>query len=219
MPIGKRPAVCLPMFDELLSAAYLPFTVAAAIVLLLALLEVAVVVFGIGISSFLDSLLPDIDVGGAEGGGVLAWLGFGQAPFLVVLIVVLAAFAVSGIAIQTVAVSVVGTTLWPVLAVPGALALSLPWTGWMARGLARLIPSEESSGIHRDQLVGRTGIVTQGTATPDRTAEARVVGPKGLRHWIRVRAELGEIIEMGDEVRILARESKVVFIARRRNLE
>jgi len=207
------------MFDVLLSPAYLPFTVAGAVVLLLAFVEVAVLVFGFGVSEFLDSLLPDTDLSAGAHGGVLSWLGFGQAPFLVVLIVFLAAFAIFGITIQTVATGVVGTALWPALVVLCALGLTLPSAGWLARGLARLIPAEETSGIHRNELVGRSGVITQGTATRERTAEAQVVGPKGLRHWIRVRAEAGETISPGEEIKVLARESKVIFIARRRQLD
>lgn len=204
-------------FGELLDPAFRPFTIAAIIVALIALLEILSAVFGLAVSSVLDDLLPDldIDIDGDADAGMLSWLGFGHAPFLVVLIVILSVFSIAGILIQAFALGWLGAALWPALAVILALGISLPLAGWLSRKLAWLIPSVESSGIHRDELVGRTGRITLGTATGERTAEAEVVGPKGLRHWIRVRAERGESIESGAQVRILERESRSVFIARR----
>ncbi len=202
-------------FGELLDPAFRPFVIAAIIVALIALLEVLSAVFGLAISSVLDDWLPGIDIDGDADAGMLSWLGFGHAPFLVVLIVILSVFSIAGILIQVLALGWLGWALWPALAVIIALALSLPMAGWLSRRLAWLIPSVETSGIHRDELVGRSGRITLGTATGERTAEAEVVGPKGLRHWIRVRAERGETIEPGSEVRIIERESRSVFVARR----
>lgn len=202
-------------FGELLDPAFRPFVIGAIIVALIALLEVLSAIFGLAFSSALDDLLPGLDIDGDADAGMLSWLGFGHAPFLVVLIVILSVFSIAGILIQVFALGWLGFTLWPALAVIIALGISLPLAGWLSQRLAWLIPSVESSGIHRDELVGRTGKITLGTATGERTAEAEVVGPKGLRHWIRVRAERGESIEPGAQVRILERESRSVFVARR----
>ncbi len=202
-------------FGELLDPAFRPFVIGALVVALIALLEVLSAVFGLALSSTLDDFLPDLDLDGDADAGMLSWLGFGHAPFLVVLIVMLSVFSITGILIQTFALGWLGSTLWPALAVIISLAASLPLAGWLSRKLAWLIPSVETSGIHRDELVGRTGRITLGTATGERTAEVEVVGPKGLRHWIRVRAERGESIEPGEKVRILERESRSVFVARR----
>ena len=202
-------------FGELLDPAFRPFVIGALVVALIALLEVLSAVFGLALSSTLDDFLPDLDLDGDADAGMLSWLGFGHAPFLVVLIVMLSVFSITGILIQTFALGWLGSTLWPALAVIISLAASLPLAGWLSRKLAWLIPSVETSGIHRDELVGRTGRITLGTATGERTAEVEVVGPKGLRHWIRVRAERGESIEPGEKVRILERENRSVFVARR----
>lgn len=200
---------------ELLAPAFRPFVIGAIIVALIAVLEVVSAVFGLALSATLDDFLPELDFDGEADGGILSWLGFGHAPFLVVLIVILSVFSIAGILIQACALGWLGTTLWPALAVIVSLLASLPISGWLSRKLSWLVPSVESSGIHRDELLGRTGRITLGTATDERTAEVEVVGPKGLRHWIRVRAERGESIAPGEQVRILERESRSVFVARR----
>ncbi|SEP14999.1 OB-fold-containig protein [Aquisalimonas asiatica] len=202
------------MFDELMAPAVQPFMIAAGIVAAIAVVELLALVFGIGLSSALDSLVPDVDLD--AGGSVLSWLGFGQVPFLVVLIIMLATFSVAGLCIQWLAEQTLGAPLWPAVASVAALAVTLPVSARLSGWLGRLMPADESSGIHRDVLVGRDGVISQGVATAERTAEAEVVGPKGLKHWIRVRAEQGEAIQPGDPVRIIARESRVVFVARRR---
>lgn len=202
-------------FGELLDPAFRPFVIAAIIVVLVAFLEVVSAVFGLAVSSTLDDFLPDLDLDGEADGSVLSWLGFGHAPFLVVFIVILSVFSIVGILLQVAALGWFGSTLWPALAVIIALVIALPLAGWLSRKLSWLIPSVETSGIHRDELVGRTGRITLGTATAERTAEVEVVGPKGLRHWIRARAERGETIASGEQVRIVERESRSVFVARR----
>lgn len=203
------------MIEPLTDPALLPFAVAGITVLVLAVIEVLAVTLGWTVSESADSLLPGVDLEAGDAPGVLSWLGFGKAPFLVVLIVILATFAVSGILLQHLSLSLLGSTLWPALAVVLALLVTLPSSSFLAGALAQLIPSDETSGIHRDVLVGREGHIAQGLATQDRQAEAQVTGPKGLRHWIMVRAERGEQLPAGTPVRIVARESRTVFVARR----
>ena len=203
------------MFDQLMDPAFLPFVVAGLTVLVLAVLEVLAVVLGWTVSDAIDNLLPGVDIDAGDAPGVLSWLGFGKAPFLVVLIVILACFAISGILIQHILLTWLGITLWPVLAVVLALAITLPSSSFLSGVLARLIPADETSGIHRDDLVGCHGHIAQGVASDDRPAEAQVTGPKGLRHWIMVRAERGESLSPGTPIRIIARESRTVFVARR----
>lgn len=204
------------MLEQLSSPAYLPFSIAAAVLLLLALLEVLVLALGITVSEGLDELFADGDASaGLPGLSLLSWLGFGKAPFLVVLVVILAAFSISGMVVQTLAIELLGLAVWTPLAVLIALAVTLPTASWLVQRLAKLIPSDETSGISRQDLVGQTGVMSQGVATQKNTAEAKVVGPKGLSRWIRVRAERGETLSPGDPVRVVAKDTDTVFIVRR----
>jgi hypothetical protein len=203
------------MFDELLSPAFLPFAAAAATVVVIAVIEVVAMLLGLAISDALDNLLPDIDLDHGDAGGMLAWLGFGKVPFLVALIVILGSFAIFGIALQHSINSLFGTPLWPPLAVIICGVLTLPTASWLSGTIGRLIPASESDGIHRDSLVGCQGEVVQGEASEARNAEAKILGPKGLNHWVRVRAERGETLPQGTSIRLISRESRTVFVARR----
>lgn len=203
------------LFQLFSDPAFRPFTVAGAIVALIALLEVIGLVLGIGLFEVIDDLIPDPDTDG--GVGVLAWLGVGEAPFMVVLVVLLAFFSIFGTGLQSLSVGVAGTTLPGVIAMIAALTCALPVSAWSARRLARLIPNVESSGVERDEFVGCIGEIVQGRASHDRAAEARVDDHNGYSHWLRVCAEPGETIGAGEPIRIVGRaESGVVFFARRR---
>lgn len=204
------------MLEQLSSPAFLPFSIAAAVLLLLTLLEIFILALGLTVSESLDNLLPE---GDADSGfamhSVLSWLGFGKAPFLVVLIVILGAFSIGGMLLQTLSLEFLGFLVWPPLAVLLALAATLPAASWLVQGLAKLIPSDETSGISRKELIGQPGVMSQGTATQDATAEAKIEGPKCLSRWVRVRAERGERLTPGTAVRVVGKEPGNVFIVRR----
>ena len=56
----------------------------------------------------------------ADGPDLLAWLGVGQVPLLIVLVVLLAFFALIGIGLQQLAASLLGAPVSPWLAAPAA---------------------------------------------------------------------------------------------------
>lgn len=193
--------------------AFRPFLIAGSAVAAIAVLEVIALVFGVGLFDAIDDLLPDVDSG--DSAGVLGWLGFGEVPFMVLLVVILALFSIIGFAVQSAALAIAGGPLAPALASLVSLVLTIPAAGRCSRWLARLIPSVESSGVDAVDLVGCSGVMVQGVATGDRIAEARVTDPKGHSHWLRVRAELGEELQPGEPIRVVGRSDSVVYIARR----
>lgn len=202
------------MFEIFADPSYSPFAIAGAIVAAVACLEVLALVLGITVFDAIDNLIPGIDMDVPGSGGVFSWLGFGKAPFLVVLIVILGMFSVSGTAIQLISEAVMGSTLWPLLAIGLATAVTLPTSSYFSQLLARVIPSVESSSVTHDSFVGREGQISQGVATEVRWAEAQVVDDRGLTHWIRVRAETGETLNPSDQIRIIGRCNDHLFIAR-----
>ena len=57
---------------------------------------------------------------------------------------------------------------------------------YASAAIAHLVPREESYGTRRGELVGRPGIVVQGTATADLPAEARVADARGRPVYVAV---------------------------------
>lgn len=141
--------------------------------------------------------------GPAGGGGIAAWLGFGQVPFILWLAGLLTAFGLVGYAIQVVASSALGTLL-PWWGAAGLAALpALRLGGWFARTLGRLVPKTETTAINRRSLGDRRGVIAQGTAKRGSPAQARVRDGHGNLHYVRVEpVDDGVEIPQGTEVLI-----------------
>lgn len=163
------------MLEFLTAPDNLPFAVALALMLMIGAVEA----IGLGVGAI------DTDVHG-DAGDLLAWLGLGRLPLLMVLVVLLALFGLIGLAGQQIADAVLGTTLAPWIAAPAALVAALPLTGMVARGLARIMPQDETTAISLDDLVGRRATITVGTARSGSPARASVRDRHGQVHYVMV---------------------------------
>lgn len=211
------------MFEFIFSAANVPFGVALAIVFFIALLEGVGALFGAGLSQFVDSMLPDMDLNvDIEGPDVnspgifvefLSWLRFGQVPFIILLIVILTLFGLTGFALQGLAADFVGAPLPAWLAAPIAGLASLPLIRGCTGILQRILPREESDAVARSELVGQHGVITLGRAEAGSPAQARIRDALGNSHYVMVEPHEGETaLEQGDQITLL-RQNETRFVA------
>ena len=194
------------MFEQFLTPAYLPFAIAFVVMLGIGLIEA----IGLGIGH----LDLDGNVGGADHGGVLDWLGLGgELPILIWLTSLLGCFTLSGVAIQQIAEGIRGAPLiWPVAAVAALLVGGLLNTA-ASNGLARIMPGYESSVISTDDLLRQRGTVLEGTARRGAPARAKVIDRHGQAHVIMVEPhDDGETIPSGETVLIVRREGVRFFV-------
>ena len=103
----------------------------------------------------------DADTGGEFGAStalskLLGWLCVGRVPVLVLFVLFLTVFGLSGIILQAVVSSVAGFVLPAILASAGALAVTVPLVRVSAIGIARVIPKDESDAVSSKSFVGRT---------------------------------------------------------------
>ena len=188
------------MLEIIAAPANLPFSVALLVMLLIGAVEA----FGLGASAVHLDVHADVD----GGGDLLGWLGVGRVPLLMLLVVFLALFGLAGLAIQQFAGPL---PLW--IAVPGAAAAALPLTGLGARGLARIMPGDETTAIGLDDLAGRRGTITIGTARRGSPAQARVADVHGQVHYVMVEPyDDDHSIGQGETVRLDRRDGNI-FIA------
>jgi len=187
------------MLEIIAAPANLPFSVALLVMLMIGAVEA----LGLGASAVHLDLHAD-----ADGGDLLGWLGIGRVPLLMLLVVFLALFGLIGLAIQQFAGPV---PLW--IAVPAAAAGALPLTGFGGRGLARIMPGDETTAVSLDSLVGRRGTITIGTARRGSPAQARVADIHGQPHYVMVEPyDDDQFIGQGETVRLDRREGNI-FIA------
>jgi hypothetical protein len=187
------------MLEIIAAPANLPFSVALLVMLMIGAVEAV----GLGASAVHLDLHAD-----ADGGDLLGWLGIGRVPLLMLLVVFLALFGLIGLAIQQFAGPL---SLW--IAVPAAAAGALPLTGFGGRGLARVMPGDETTAVSLDSLVGRRGTITIGTARRGSPAQARVADIHGQPHYVMVEPyDDDHSIGQGETVRLDRREGNI-FIA------
>jgi membrane protein implicated in regulation of membrane protease activity len=185
------------MLEFIAAPENLPFSVALLVMLLIGLVE------AVGLGAGAVHLDADADMDG--GGDLLGWLGVGQVPLLMLLVVFLAVFGLAGIAIQQMAGPL---SLW--IAAPAAVAAALPLTAVGARGLARIMPQDETTAVSLDSLVGRRGTITVGAARAGSPAQARVRDAYGQPHYVMVEPhDAAHPIGEGETVLLVRRDGNL----------
>lgn len=196
----------------------LPFSVALGLMLLLLLLELVGLLFGASPSQAAEGLMPEAGTHAptAEGApdGWLGWLGVGRVPVLMLLVVFLCGFGISGYALQAATIEAAGFALHPALASLGALAAALPITHWGAGLLARVMPKSETEAVSLAGFEGQVATITTGVAQAGLAAEAKLQDGFGQTHYVRVEPEEGtQRLPPGTRVRLLRRQGAVWLAA------
>ncbi|MDR6707790.1 hypothetical protein J2X73_002161 [Novosphingobium sp. 1748] len=154
------------------------------------------------------------DVAPSGSAGLLDWLGLGRdIPILIWLTSLLACFTLTGVALQNIAVAVVGGPLAWWLACGIALLLGGLLNTLAANGLMRIMPSFETTAISTDDLLARRGVILEGTARRGAPARAKVVDHYGQAHFIMVEPHNDkDEITSGQSALIVRREGPIFFV-------
>lgn len=192
------------MFEFITESQNMPFTVSLVVMFGIALLEGVASLLGMGISSFLDTLLPEFDadmdvsmaaesdMGASEVPAVtplsklLGWLRVGQVPVLVLLVIFLTGFGLIGLMLQSLISKILGFLLPGILASALAFTAALPVVRVMGGAIAWIMPKDETDAVTESSLVGRIAVITLGIAKSGSPAEAKVKDQHGLTHYVMV---------------------------------
>jgi hypothetical protein len=117
-------------------------------------------------------------------------------PILVLAVILLATFAVFGFAIQGLAAGIL-RPLPAIVAAPLALVPSLPVTRWLSRGIAKVIPRDETNALSQADFIGLIGSVTIGPLDQGNPGAVRVKDRHDNIHTLRAQAAPGHRIETG----------------------
>lgn len=177
----------------------LPFTLSLAIMLGIALLEGVTTLLGFGLSSLLGNFFPsihvntDLDPGDIASesslGQLLSWINVGRIPIMILLVILLTLFALSGYTVQAVSHGLLGTMLPTLLATLIALSISIPMLRVLGRSLGRIMPTDETEVVSEETFIGRQAIITLGIAKKGRPARAKFADYYGTTHLIMVEPE------------------------------
>ncbi|MDH3347426.1 MAG: YqiJ family protein [Desulfobulbaceae bacterium] len=204
------------MFEFIFAPENLPFSVAIALMLLMAIFEVVGLMLGAGLSQVMDSLLPDIDIEldvdapDIESPSVfvalLGWLRVGQVPAYALLVVFLTSYGMIGYAVQGAVFKVFGMFLPTFIAGIGAFFLSLPMVRLFGGALAKIIPKDETYAVSEDKFIGRAAVITLGKAVVGKPASGRLKDHYGTTHYVMVEPDQeDEEFVQGDSVILVSR--------------
>ncbi len=129
--------------------------------------------------------LPDVPNQGPLT-AILGWLCIGKVPILVLLVVYLTAFGVSGFAVQGVSDALIGLTLPSMIAVIPAFIAAVFTTRWAGLGLAKVMPKEQTEAVSQKAFVGRIVTIVRGEAKFGLPAEAKLTDKYGQTHYVMV---------------------------------
>jgi len=201
------------------------FTIALAVMLMIALLEGITTLIGVGLSELLESILPDveIEVPTTEApqstlSRLLGWINFGKVPVLIILVCFLTAFGVAGYALQYIAYGTVSALIPQLLAVPAAFMIAMPFVRIFTNILQKIMPKDESSALSENSFVGMLATITLGKAKKGSPAEAKVIDRHGQTHYFMIQPE-GEDDEFvqGEQVLLLRPSSNGFYAIRNHN--
>lgn len=183
----------------------LPFAVAFALLVLVALAQI------VGLGDLAGE--PEIDSGHAGAmDGLASILGFGRVPFLVWLAIFLLMFSGVGISGQYLIDGLIGSMLPPLPAAGLAVIPALMLTSVGARVLAPIVPRDETSAIHIENLLGKRGSIDIGTSRRGNPARAVVKDAFGQPHNVMVEPhEDGAEFQAGDEVLLVRLENDLFY--------
>jgi hypothetical protein len=189
--------------SALTAPGFYPFTIAALILVGLVTVELVAMLVGMSFGSLLDHGAPQHGGHGGhdhgESGPLAAWMSWlnkGGVPFLILIMIWLAAFAIAGFAIQGVAKSIFAH-LPTLIALPIAFAAAMPATRTLSRWTARIFPGDESAAIAQADLIGLTGTVTLGPLDQGKPGRVRVKDRYGNVHVLRAIAAANHVIPQG----------------------
>lgn len=174
-----------------------PFTVAGSVMVGLVAFEGASLLVGHSLSGIVDHWMEieggHVEVDAHDVGSPASWLSWvnvGRVPFLILLILALAAFSLGGLILQMLA-GAVYAPLPGIVAAAGAFALTVPAMRVSTRTVARLIPRDETYVVDQDHFVGRYGDVVLGPLDQGIPGQVRVLDRHDNVHTLRARAAPG----------------------------
>jgi hypothetical protein len=198
--------------DILLAPDVRPFAIAAAIMVTLGGIELLTMIVGFSMSELIGKDFALESESHSAIGGLFLWINAGRLPLLILMILALGVFAIAGFLLQAIAHSV-GTAVPVTLAALAAAAISLPAIRITSRGIARIIPRDETYVVDEADFVGHVAEVSIGPLDQGLPGRVRLKDVFGNWHSLVARASPESIpLPVGASVLLVDRDAKS-FIA------
>lgn len=197
---------------SLLAPHNLPFLIALGLLAVVAIGQLTGIGEALEGGGSVDFDAPDgLDAGGFSE-ALTTLLGLGRVPLLIWLACLLLVFSITGVAAQGLIAALFGAPLsagWAALLAGGA---ALPLNGIAVRPVGALMPKDETTAIHLDDLVRRDGTIQIGTARAGSPARAKVIDRHGQAHFVMVEPhDAAQEMQEGETVLLVRREGPTFY--------
>jgi Protein of unknown function (DUF1449) len=197
--------------DILLAPDVRPFAVAAAIMVALGGIELLATLVGFSLSHIGKDIGVETDSNSGLG-GLFLWINAGRLPLLILIILALGVFSIAGFLLQGLAHGV-GISIPVAIAALAAAALSLPAIRVTSRGIARVIPRDETYAVDETDFIGHVAEVSVGPLDQGLPGRVRLKDVFGNWHSLVARASPESTpLPVGASVLLVDRDAKS-FIA------
>jgi Inner membrane protein YqiJ, N-terminal/Inner membrane protein YqiJ, OB-fold len=198
--------------DILLAPDVRPFAVAAAIMAALGGIELLTTLVGFSISEIFGKDVA-IEADSHNGlGGLLLWINAGRLPLLILIILAFGVFSIEGFLLQGIA-HAAGFAIPVAIATLIAIAGSIPVIRTTSRGIARIIPRDETYAVSDADFVGKVALVSVGPLDQGLPGRVRLKDVFGNWHTVSARASRDSpALAVGASVLLVDRDARS-FIA------
>lgn len=211
---------------ELFLPDFAPFTIALIVMLAIGAVELASLLIGFSPSSAIESVLPDVDIPDVDVpeidapdlaapelsgfASVLSWLSVGRMPILVLLVIFLTAFGLSGYIVQWLSTAIFSGPMSAWLAAIPALLGGAFATRHIGRWLGKLFPRDHTEAASQRDMIGSYATIIRGVAKQGQPAEAKTTDLRGRTHYVLIEPnDAATSYAQGDRVFIVGKEKTV----------
>jgi hypothetical protein len=173
--------------DVLLAPDVRPFAIAAAIMAALGIVELLTSLVGFSIGELVGKDMALETDSHSALGGLFVWVNTGRLPLLILIVLALGVFSIEGFLLQGIA-HILGTAVPVPIAALAAGAGSIPVIRTASRGIARIIPRDETYAINDADFVGKIAVVTIGPLDQGLPGRVRLKDVFGNWHSVAARA-------------------------------
>ena len=194
--------------DILLAPDVRPFAVAAAIMAVVGAIELLTTLVGFSFGGFVgNDVAVEADSHDALG-GLFLWINAGRLPLLILIILALGVFSIEGFLLQGIAHGF-GIALPAWIAGLAAFAGTIPVVRTTSRGIARIIPRDETYAVSDADFVGKVATVSVGPLDQGLPGRVRLKDVFGNWHTVAARASPdSQALPVGASVLLVDRDAR-----------
>lgn len=205
------------MLDTLATPAYLPFAVALAIMVMIAVIEAVGAIIGIGISGFLDGMFFNLDasIDSANNDSIspywLRALHVGKVPLLILVVILLTFFGLSGLLIQGISQSINDHTFPASLVSIPSLLIAIINVRFFGGIFSHLMPKDDTEAVDSSSFIGLVAVITLGVAKLNSPAQAKLVDQYGQTHYVMVEPDNEDDMLLSGTSVLLVKQESAIF--------